>query len=102
MYTIYAFALCLEETTWPDYCRYLHVHERTLQVGEVARVQDLNPRIVLSIEWRHRARAAGIARVRGRIEPEAQMVHLDWIGRRVRRGAWKCIVEGNGSWDRAR
>jgi hypothetical protein len=30
------------------------------------------------------------------------MVHLDWTGRRVRRNAWKRIVEGQWSWDRAR
>ena len=63
--------------------RALNIYERTLQVGEVASIQDLNSRVVLSVERGDRARTPRIRRVVGRIEPEAQMVHLDWTGRGI-------------------
>ena len=68
---------CASRRQRAGYRELLYIYERTLQVGEVARVQDPNPRVVLSVEWRHRGRTPGISCVRGRIEPEAQIVHLD-------------------------
>ena len=68
---------CASRRQRAGYRELLYIYERTLQVGEVARIQDLNPRVVLSVEWRHGGRTPGISCVRGRIEPEAQIVHLD-------------------------
>src|SRR5207249_2983307 len=57
--------------------------KRTLQLGEIARVQDLNACIVFSVEWSDRRRTARGGGISRRIEPETQMVLLHWIGLRV-------------------
>ncbi len=60
--------------TWPLF----ELPQRASVIREVRGVQHLNPRVVLAVEGRHRSRAPGILSVRERVEPQAQMIHLEW------------------------
>jgi hypothetical protein len=64
--------------------RLLEVEQRPLVSGEVARVQNLYPRIVVSVERRWCARTPGIGRVCGVGKPDPEVVQLD----RDRGDAW--------------
>src|SRR5260370_464636 len=57
--------------------------QRAGLVGEVAGAERLHAGVVLTVEGRGRARAAGRGRVLRRVEPQAQVVHLHGIERRV-------------------
>src|SRR6185312_8102891 len=65
--------------------------QRALLVGEVGGVQHLKARVVLAIERSHTGRAPGVLRIRRRIEPQAQVIHLDGVGSgvhaRIRKGS---------------
>src|SRR5262249_42375583 len=67
--------------------------QRSLEVGEIARVQYLNAGVVLPIKGRDRTRTACIASISWRVEPKTEMIHLDRSCRRVLRGAGKRVVE---------
>src|SRR5262249_21694112 len=64
--------------------------QRTLTRGEVARAQDLDARVLLAVERRHRVGAAHPRRIVGAIEPQAQMELAgrleDHVGAGDRRG----------------
>ena len=70
----------------------LKVKQRTLQVREIARVEHLNARVVLAVEGRDRAWAAGFDRILRIVEPQAQMV-LDREGGRVLADIRECVVK---------
>jgi hypothetical protein len=61
--------------------RLLEVEQRPLVSGEVARVQDLYPRIVVSVKRRRCARTPGIGRVCGVGKPEPEVVQFDRDGK---------------------
>jgi hypothetical protein len=58
--------------------RTLDIYEGTLQVGEVARVKDLNSAVVLSVERRHRGRTPGIPASLGELNQRPRW--YIWIG----------------------
>src|SRR5262245_19154741 len=62
-------------------------------VGEVAGVEDLDASIVLTIECRYSSGATGGLGSLRRTEPQSEVVHLDWIERRVQTGIRKRTVE---------
>ena len=68
----------------------MHLAQRAGQVWEVAGAQRLHAGIVLTIEWRDRARASSGDCILRRVEPQAQVVHLHGIERRIH----ACIREG--------
>jgi hypothetical protein len=73
-----------------DLCSALDVAQRTEIVGEVACAQHLGAGVVLAVE-RRRCRGRGLApgceRVSWRVEPEAEVVHLNRVEGRVGSGA---------------
>src|SRR5262249_16759312 len=61
----------------------LDEEQRTLQIREVAGIQDLNAGVVLAVERRDVGRATRILRVDRRVEPETEMKRVHRVGYRV-------------------
>ncbi len=57
--------------------RLLELEQRPVVVGEVAGVQDLYPRVMVSVERRRCAQTPGINRVCGVGKPDPEVVQID-------------------------
>jgi hypothetical protein len=54
--------------------------------GEVGRIEHLDPRVMLTIERRLSTRATYLYGIAWIIEPQPEMIHLEWRGYRIRAG----------------
>src|SRR5262245_30338611 len=70
----------------------LDKEQRTLQIGKIAGIQDLNTGVVLTVERGHIGRTTGVARIDRRVEPEAEMEGVNGIRHRIRARIRKCGV----------
>ena len=75
----------------------LDEEQRALQISKIAGVQNLDPGIVLSVERRRVGRAAGILRILGRVEPEAEVKRVQRVGHRIDARVRKRVVVTTGA-----
>src|SRR5512140_1475773 len=75
----------------------MYVDHRPLVIGEVARIEHLEPRIVLSVERSNGGRASRVLGILRIVEPQPQMVLLDRVEGRVETGVRKRATEHDRS-----
>jgi hypothetical protein len=65
--------------------------ERSIGIGELSGIQDLDTGIMLAIERSHRAGTTQFDDVRRVVEPDADVIHLNRISDGILSGVWDSI-----------
>ena len=53
-----------------SYLASFHIDKRSLEVGEFAGIQDLDARVMLTVEWSNGIRTASVLGIGRRVEPK--------------------------------